>query len=430
MSHKQKGVAANMASCKESKSPRFINYQRAPASEKSQAFVADMIQSLLAYEAAYAPRVRSRKQKDQGNFEKQATAIISDLCQDVLSDGAGLLVQRSHRVFQSRSRYQQPFLTKKVIDLINLLVAAGKVSQTLGERNPFGRNTATLLKPTKAFAQSALSSELSLSDFRKTAPQETIILKAAKGDYWDDPMLLSYSDSELTNRYRREMRLINEWLAESDIGFEYPWMIEGSVDSSDRCLSRIFVGSFDQCGRLYGGFWQPLKKDVRKAGVRIKGQPVTVLDFGQMIVRLAYARVGAEPPEGDAYAIKPFGERYREGFKTLISAMLFSAKPITKKPKGTGEKLPKQKAEVLCQRVAEAHPAISSLFHTGVGLQLMHHESEILVELMLQLRSMSIPALPIHDAVAVADTDANATREVMMSTFLRRTGITPIIRYE
>jgi hypothetical protein len=409
---------------------RFINYYRTPASEQARAFVDGLISSLLAYESSHSPRLRGRRRSDQEIFERQATAIVSDLCHDLLTEGSGLYIQRSHRAYESLNRYQPSFLTKKVTNVIDLLIGAGMVEQALGERNPFGRKVATLIKPTPAFADSVWASGLDVLDFQKAPPQETIILKQARDDYWSSPRLVDYSDNELTNRYRHEMTTINAWLAEADLGFEAPWFFAGSVDTSDRHLSRIFTGSFDRCGRLYGGFWQPLNKEVRKAGVRINGQSVSVLDYGQMIVRLAYAHVGATPPEGDAYSIAPYGEKYREGFKTLISAMLFNTGPITKKPKGTKDKLPKVKAELLCEAVREAHPAIASLFNNGVGLELMHQESEILVAVMLELRRIGVVALPVHDAVVVSNLDTKLCNEIMTSTFLRITGIEPSIKYE
>lgn len=409
---------------------RFISYYRTPASEQAKAFVKGLISILLAHESSNSPRLRGRKQRDQETFERQATAIVSDLCHDLLTEGSGLYVQRSHRAYELLSRYQPPFLTKKVTKVIDLLIGAGMVEQVLGERNPFGRKVATLIKPTHAFADSVWASGLDRSDFRKSPPQETIILKEAKEDFWSSPKLVDYSDDERTNRYRAETEAINEWLAEADIGFEVPWFFAGSVDTSDRHLSRIFTGSFDRCGRLYGGFWQPLKKEVRKAGVRINGQSVSVLDYGQMIVRLAYAHVGATPPEADAYSIGPYGERYREGFKTLISAMLFNTGSITKKPKGTKDKLPKVNVEVLCDAVRETHPAIAALFNKDIGLELMHKESEILVAVMLELRRMGVVALPVHDAVVVSNSDTKVCSEVMTYTFLNVTGIEPSLKYE
>jgi hypothetical protein len=83
---------------------------------------------------------------------------------------------------------------------------------------------------------------------------------------------------------------------------------------------------FDQGGRLYGGFWQNLKTE-RRRNIRINGEPVAVLDYGSMFTRLAYAEVGAVPPEGDLYVI-PGLEGYRSGVKLAMRVRPCSSKPI------------------------------------------------------------------------------------------------------
>ena len=69
------------------------------------------------------------------------------------------------------------------------------------------------------------------------------------------------------------------------------------IDPFDRTLKRRFVilpgqpERFDQSGRLYGGFWQNLKSE-RRRHIRVRGEPVAVLDYGSMFTRLAYESRG------------------------------------------------------------------------------------------------------------------------------------------
>lgn len=104
--------------------------------------------------------------------------------------------------------------------------------------------------------------------------------------------------SEDVTRMRREMDEINAWIAETDLSW---WgdEEEAKVDLGKRFLRRIFNnGSFEAGGRLYGGFWQSMEKDIRLDGVLIDDQPVVSLDFAQSALRMAYAEVGAELPPG------------------------------------------------------------------------------------------------------------------------------------
>jgi hypothetical protein len=91
---------------------------------------------------------------------------------------------------------------------------------------------------------------------------------------------------------------------------------------------RIFAtggpNGFDSHGRLYGGHiggWhQGLSKEKRHL-ICINGEPVADLDYSSMHPRLAYAEAGAEPPQGDLYAI-PGLEAHRDGVKAAMSAMI------------------------------------------------------------------------------------------------------------
>ncbi len=64
----------------------------------------------------------------------------------------------------------------------------------------------------------------------------------------------------------------------------------------------VITRRFDHHGRLYGGFWINMRKADRWH-LRIGGERITILDYGQSFTRMLYARAGTEPPEGDLYSI-------------------------------------------------------------------------------------------------------------------------------
>jgi hypothetical protein len=66
-----------------------------------------------------------------------------------------------------------------------------------------------------------------------------------------------------------------------------------------------------------------LKSD-RRRHIRIDGEPAVVLGYGSMFTRLAYAEIGAVPPEADLYAI-PGLEGYRSGVKKAMNCFLFDS---------------------------------------------------------------------------------------------------------
>ena len=58
-------------------------------------------------------------------------------------------------------------------------------------------------------------------------------------------------------------------------------------------------------------------------------------------------------------------------------------------------------------------------------MQLFRKESDILVAVLAALRKQGVVALPLHDAVLVADEHKETTQEVMKEVVRDITGITP-----
>ena len=61
------------------------------------------------------------------------------------------------------------------------------------------------------------------------------------------------------------------------------------VTQHHRVMRRIFNGSYEEGGRLFGGFWQTMPRPDRFKRIRICGEPVALVDYGQLFLRLAYA---------------------------------------------------------------------------------------------------------------------------------------------
>jgi hypothetical protein len=267
---------------------------------------------------------------------------------------------------------------------------------------------------------------LTLDDLTTTAEGELIVLKSSPQGYWDEADLVEYADTDATLAYRDEMRVINSWLDEADLAFDHDTTPNLKVDVKDRVLRRIFTReSFESGGRLFGGFWQPLPKAIRREGLRINGEPVCVLDFSQMNPLIAYGLAKAQPPSPDVYRVRGFEEKaYRPGIKKLLNAMLFATKPLTRMPAGVREYFPCGISVTdVTDVIAESNRGIRDLFFVGVGHYVQFLESQILVKVLLSLREKGIVALPIHDAVAVPASAMEPTRGVMIEHFKSVTGI-------
>jgi hypothetical protein len=210
---------------------------------------------------------------------------------------------------------------------------------------------------------------------------------------------------------------------EADIACYFP-KGEEEVTSDDRFLRRIFNnGSLEAGGRIYGGFWQGITKEERLSEIRIQGEPVVALDFGQMAPRIAYGLIGASPPHDDLYRCPPF-QAYRDGVKAVLNALLSSDGWPKRFPMGTRAKFSRNATITdVVKAISDRHPALVPLFATQVCYRIFFVESEILVATLLRLMDLGVVALPIHDCILVGVSKGSLARQVMLETFVQHTGV-------
>ena len=205
---------------------------------------------------------------------------------------------------------------------------------------------------------------------------------------------------------------------------------ETDVDLSERRLRRYFSrGSFESGGRLFGGFWQELKKAQRK-NIIIDDEEAVSLDYSQMGPRILYGLCRMIPTSNDCYRI-PNYDRYRNGIKKVFNAMTFAEKPVTRYPKGVKQMF---KEDIRFQEVSDAiqsyHSGIAHKFYVVIGHYLQYLESQILIKVLLGLKDLGIHALPIHDAVVVGRAWVDMSRQLMEQVFLDMTNVESWVQVE
>jgi hypothetical protein len=417
------------------RSDRFFDPSRVPTSSNAWTLVQNVIKQIENYEAYCQKRQRKRRAADQATFEATVTALVCDLAHVALTGHtAGVAVPRSNQILGSRSCYSHTALNKKLPDILDTLSRPELdfLVQVRGSANPFGRGQQTLVFPSERLREHLQHHQVRLNDISGYKERPTIVLKAIKEDHRSKGLYKEYEETETVRRYRHQVETINQWLAEADIDFDDTVLkTSRAIDINERHLRRIFTrGSFESGARLFGGFWQELKKEERLRGLTIEGEPVTCLDYGQIGPRLLYGLERAYPLTEDLYSI-PGLEWCREGIKKLMNALLFSDGVPSRKPQGTAKKLPKhQSVQELTEVLRHAHPAIAHHFGTQVGHHVQFLESEILVEVLLRLRDQGVIALPIHDAFVVSWSKKDLVRNVMMEVFEEMTSIEAIITEE
>jgi hypothetical protein len=385
---------------------RFFDPFWLPRTGRAKTFVASIVDRLETREQALNLRKRKRKEADQAAWEEGVAALMSDLLRLVLFDpGKSLAVSLRHGEGRP-TRYEAGLRGKPLKRVVNAIAdgGLGLVFMERGSREwkqvwtatagliHVPDDTPTLIHPASSFIKEVKALELEPDDFKRSEKEEIIILRARKKRKDRGGELIDYQETDRTMDAREKLKEVNRWLSETNIE-DGGW---GDVDTSLRTSYRIFNnGSFEEGGRLYGTFWTGLKK-TRRQYLRIDGEPVAELDYGQMGLRLLYAQVGVQPEGDDLYDI-PCGSYTRQGVKGLINAAISSDKQQTRMPKGTRDHFEGHMTYAAAMRdIEDRHHPIKHLFFKGLGLKLQVQEANIMVALLLALRDQGITALPIQ----------------------------------
>jgi hypothetical protein len=410
--------------------------------ERLKDLVASMVGGLAHFEKSIGGRVRARKPKDLTTFEETIEAVVVNLAYGLLNptpkgSAVALFLKKDKKPSRYDNKRIKPKTLRKVIDLMEKLDALVlRVGQSF-------IGTSSILA-TDWFASLARQKGVSNEDFGRREGEEVIILSRSKGDrkldgdgYDPNPRggRLDYEDSPEIDAYRSEVVALNAFLKAADIVF-IDDDLEPVVQAQSRTLKRHFsygkagwATAWKRNGRLFGGFWINLKRH-RRSNIRIDGEPVRLLDFSSMFVRLAYAQVGAEPPEDqDLYDMTGElagydNDLHRDGVKKGFNALLNGGKAgspeiLAALPSGTR---PKAFREAVAAKHTVLRQALEKGPRTAIGMGLMFKESQVLLGCLNRLMAANIVALPIHDGILVAQSCAEEAERAMREAAIEHVG--------
>jgi hypothetical protein len=285
----------------------------------------------------------------------------------------------------------------------------------------------TILVPSPELVSRFLVGCVAMRDIIRAPGKETVELWATdkrgggkqKGRRSKVPV--NYRDTSESSALRLSMDTINDSLNAAVVSMGGNPMPPPHLARKFRVTHPKAAHSFNRHGRLYGGFWQHLKREHRHM-LTVNGEPVADLDFAGMFVNLAYLHQGLPPPAGDIYAVAGL-ENCRDVVKSLMVSLFFREVPAKRMPKEARNEMPPGWTMARFKRAAGAlHPAIAPLFDTVVGFELMATESRLLVAILLELSQRSIPALPMHDGIMVPQTAKRDALTVMEAASLSHLG--------
>ncbi len=366
-------------------------------------------------------RKRARRAADLETFRATVASLVAHVAHEYLREAGGIRVSLESAVLRRASRYRSPLqgtMLPRILDLLSCpemsFLNVVKGSRGFGPNG--GRQTSITAGP--RLVSRLVSHRVTSEDIQRAPGEEIVMLKGTKDDSSGRSALVDYADSELADRYRTDVRQLNEWLDGADITYTGT---DKRGDDRDRFLRRYFTrGDWFSGGRLFGGFWQRLRKADRLANVEIDGRPVVSLDFRAMLPSLAYAYVGQPVPAGDLYAVT-FTDTEgsprvlpRETVKKILSAALNGAKEWPRELRELRSGLPWSS---VLQALREHHPAIAHMFGADFGQSLTFTESTILLDVLFTLKDAEVVALPVHDCIVVADAHAQLAEQAMLDAF-------------
>jgi hypothetical protein len=384
---------------------------------------------LIAHELTKGLRERARKPSDK---RKLYLAVEALACNLLLLKATGsdskLAVPRSHDFLWQGGRNSNPVYGKHVLDAIDLmaslkLIHEGRRGYKFSEKSKLP----SLIAPAERLANHLPLEPPDWRSIYRIDDPALIILKEGK-DEDGHAAAIDYNETSRTKLMAGQIRRINKFLRDADIEITNSSGVSLGKDGQivapyRRSLRRIFNNAdWQHGGRLAGGFWMSMKR-AERGRIRIDGESVIEVDYEQLFPRLAYIRAGAEKPKDDLYNVTGV-DGSRAGWKKLMNAMLFSDGPLKNWPEETLKHFPKgTELRDVIDALRQKHMPIEHLFGTGLGFQLMRIESDMLIAVIMHLFKSGITALPLHDAVLVAESRAQPAKEANAGRILTPNGL-------
>lgn len=339
----------------------------------------------------------------------------------------------------SRTRYEYSGYSVQVLS--GTIMAMRKAGFLVVIKGAQHRHRTRIL-PSVRLSEMLEAVSVSLEDVGREVGAETIILRVKSPPRWggqeakdeqeeaeekqepDTLRLVDYEDTQETIKLREQMETINERLNHlADVRFDGRSILPIHLVRIFTVMSAKGPHRFDLHGRLYrGGFWFTLPKKKRHL-ITINDEQIADLDFSSMFFRLAYLRQGALPPDGDLYAI-PGLENHRQAVKQLVASLFTRSGPAMRMPNKVRKEMPKYwTMPRFFKAMAVKHPAIAPLFGTGMWFSFAYTESQIMVDILLKLVALGIPALPLHDGLMVGRSHGDVAAQVMRDVSFKHLGV-------
>ena len=158
----------------------------------------------------------------------------------------------------------------------------------------------------------------------------------------------------------------------------------------------------------------PDRKIRLRINTLIDGQPICEVDFSANHLRLNLAVIAGEDAGDTPYEDigELAGNIERQRIKDYITRAMGSSSREDARGACFGEGITHKQFDVIEAAVLKRYPKLS--LYTGFGVNAQSLEGQILKQVMLEGVEQGIVALPVHDAVAVTQDNADWAKEAML----------------
>lgn len=255
-----------------------------------------------------------------------------------------------------------------------------------------------------------------------------------------------------------DLQDINDFLSQQDISVELTpaeereWAAKLNADPEHRGsrflrpdfaqtdLYRVFNnGSFDQGGRLYGGWWINAPKRFRPR-IKINGRPTVELDYAGCHINMLYHERDREC-DGDPYELPAIVEyeaqlglepgTYRHCVKQYTQALINCRKrgrPSDIELEEGTEFPPDFRPIVIARMIQARHKPIADAFRSNAGLRLQRIDSDIAMKVITTSKKEGWVALPIHDSFITLEDYTDRLRCLMKEEYKEVFKHEPIVK--
>lgn len=239
---------------------------------------------------------------------------------------------------------------------------------------------------------------------------------------------IGFTDTDEIRQMRQQLKTINAFLANQRY-------FRDGVEMYVPPVARVFNQNFRRGGRLYhqGSSYQQMRKADRARIEMLLDDgtvtPMAELDFESLHMTLLYQRAGKRRPDGDLYALKGFSRSLAkvatlvainaDGTETGAISEILAGNPDLCEENGINHRSPsaiRAAVEKLIAAIKRKHWRIAEFFGSGAGAELMRTDSDMAVEIMLEMISRTgLCPLVVHDSFLVPVEYLPVLQEVMAS---------------